>query len=72
MKLTHIEKQMYEVLSTNEIATREALATAKPAPALRTSNVVDVHMKNLRVKLKAEGMEVRTIRGIGYQLVKPS
>ncbi len=32
------------------------------------SNVVDVHIKNIRRKLKAYGKSLQTIRGIGYTL----
>ncbi len=32
------------------------------------SNVVDVHMKNLRKKLKTYGKHLQTIRGVGYKM----
>ena len=35
------------------------------------SNVVDVHVKNLRRKLEGEGADVlETVRGIGYRLAE--
>lgn len=33
------------------------------------SNSVDVHIKNLRKKLAGTRYSIRTVRGIGYQLV---
>ena len=33
------------------------------------SRTVDIHIKNLREKLKAEGESIRSVRGVGYMLV---
>lgn len=71
-KLTFVEQQMFDLLldSGDTIVKREELATAKPKPVLYNSNSVDVHIKNLRRKIKKEGYEIVTRRGIGYQLKK--
>jgi len=31
------------------------------------SNLVEVHIKNLRVKLGAEASSIETVRGVGYR-----
>jgi DNA-binding response OmpR family regulator len=33
-----------------------------------TPNAVEVHVSRLRAKLAASGMEIRTVRGIGYRI----
>jgi two-component system OmpR family response regulator len=35
------------------------------------SNVIEVHVKNLREKLGAHARMLETVRGVGYQLVVP-
>lgn len=45
------------------------------AEVLGQSNNLDVHIKNLRKKLKAAGMKadcIQTVRGIGYKLDEPA
>jgi two-component system OmpR family response regulator len=37
-----------------------------------SSNVVEVHIKNLREKLGAHGTMIETVRGVGYRAVAPS
>lgn len=49
---------------------RETLLAIKPDALGRKSNVVDVHIKNLRLKLKASEVEIVPLRGVGYQLVQ--
>jgi DNA-binding response OmpR family regulator len=55
-----------------EVFTREELSNQIwDFNALTLSNVLDVHMKNLRKKLHRDGNSARfeTVRGIGYRLV---
>lgn len=55
-----------------EVFTREELSSQVwDFNALTLSNVLDVHMKNLRKKLNQNGNAARfeTIRGVGYRLV---
>lgn len=71
MKLTPIEMQMYDLLAKNpEGVGREILAKAEAPLPKRASNYVDVHIKNLRKKLKKEGMVIVSMRGVGYKLLK--
>jgi two-component system OmpR family response regulator len=37
-----------------------------------SSNVVEVHIKNLREKLGAHGTMIETVRGVGYRAIAPS
>ena len=55
----------------NEVLTREELCNRVwDFNALTLSNVLDVHMKNLRKKLSGENdVRFETVRGIGYRLV---
>lgn len=66
---THIEKQIFEMLSETpgKLISRDRLSTARPKLNLYTSNAVDVHIKNMRKKLPAN-MEIVTKRGMGYFL----
>ncbi|MCR4281392.1 MAG: response regulator transcription factor [Candidatus Kaiserbacteria bacterium] len=60
------------IRSPNEVLTREDLHNKVwDFNALNLSNVLDVHIKNLRKKLESAGNSVRfeTIRGVGYRLV---
>ena len=55
-----------------EVFTREELSSQVwDFNALTLSNVLDVHMKNLRKKLNASGNAARfeTVRGVGYRFV---
>ncbi len=56
----------------NEVLTREELCNRVwDFNALTMSNVLDVHMKNLRKKLSSDddGVRFETVRGVGYRLV---
>jgi len=56
----------------NEVLTREELCNRVwDFNALTMSNVLDVHMKNLRKKLSTDDDSIRfeTVRGVGYRLV---
>lgn len=71
MKLTYIEMQMYELLAQHpQGVERDVLAKVKAQKPERGSNYVDVHIKNLRRKLKKEGVVIVSMRGVGYKLVK--
>jgi DNA-binding response OmpR family regulator len=72
--LTTKEYSLFECLSNrpNEVVTRDELCTQVwDFNSLSWSNVLDVHMKNLRKKLHQSdyGTHLETIRGIGYRLV---
>ncbi len=54
----------------NEVLTREELCNQVwDFNALTMSNVLDVHMKNLRKKLPADEVRLETVRGVGYRFV---
>ena len=56
----------------NEVLTREELCNQVwDFNAMTMSNVLDVHMKNLRKKLSEsdQGVRFETVRGVGYRLV---
>lgn len=52
-----------------EGVSRKSLASVKAPPAERMSNMVDVHVKNLRRKLPPN-MRIELVRGFGYKLVE--
>lgn len=68
-KLTPIEQTLLEFLTRHkgEAVEREVLYTVVNKTSIFGSNLVDVHMKNLRKKLP-EGT-IKTVRGIGYMIV---
>ncbi len=58
-----------------EVFTREELCNQVwDFDAMTLSNVLDVHMKNLRKKLQVPGNNTRfeTVRGVGYRFVVPA
>lgn len=72
--LTLKEFSLFECLSRkpNQVVTRDELCTEVwDFDSLSWSNVLDVHMKNLRKKLSAGdwGARLETVRGVGYRLV---
>jgi DNA-binding response OmpR family regulator len=61
----------YMMRHRGEVVTRDALyAHAWDFADLAFSNTVNVHMKNLREKLKHDGETIQTIRGIGYKMAE--
>ena len=69
-----LPKKEYELLmfllsAPNKIFTREEIATHIWAnPAVAKSRTIDVHIGKLRDKLGAT--RIKTIKGVGYKLVK--
>lgn len=71
MKLTPVEALLFEVLKKMpDGAPRHILKEVKPPPIADLANRVDVHIKNLRRKVKEEGLDIVSIRGFGYRLVQ--
>lgn len=67
-KLTNVEQQYFDILTeATEPVMRGTLEMIHDSAY--NSNVVDVHMMNLRRKL--EGVyTIETIRGVGYKMTK--
>lgn len=69
MKLTSIEQRMYDLLMKDrDGVSREVLKEVKPLLS-EDDNRVDVHIKNIRRKIKEKGMTIESIRGFGYRLI---
>lgn len=59
----------YLMRNSNKVVTRDTLYShAWDFVDLSFSNTVDVHIKNLRKKLKDNGKFIKTIRGVGYKI----
>lgn len=59
----------YLMRNANKVVTRDTLYShAWDFVDLSFSNTVDVHIKNLRKKLKDNGKFIKTIRGVGYKI----
>lgn len=64
----------WEILQQLMLATPNVVAKQKMVESLSewdkelTSNAVEIHISRLRSKLQGSGVEIRTIRGIGYRL----
>jgi DNA-binding response OmpR family regulator len=59
----------YLLKNINTVITRDELYShAWDYADLSMSNTVDVHIKNLRKKIKDNGTIIQTIRGVGYKL----
>lgn len=59
----------YLMRNVNKVVTRDTLYShAWDFVDLSFSNTVDVHIKNLRKKLKDNGKFIKTIRGVGYKI----
>lgn len=70
MKMTPVESLMFEVLKKMpDGAPRHILKEVKPPPIADMANRVDVHIKNLRRKIRDQGLDIISIRGFGYRLV---
>lgn len=72
LKLNPLETQIFEMLyrAGDKGASREELLEYKVPVPTRKSNVIDVHIKNLRKKLVGTQYEIQTIRGVGYRIYK--
>jgi two-component system phosphate regulon response regulator PhoB len=72
LRLTRIEHKLLVALASppGRINDREGLVAA--VWGLRgvkaTTNAVDTHVKRLRIKLRAAGCVIETVRGAGYRL----
>ena len=59
----------YLVRNSNKVVTRDELYShAWDFADSSFSNTVDVHIKNLRKKIKNNGRKIQTIRGVGYKM----
>lgn len=73
-KLLNLTLQEYRMLEyfmhhPNQVVEREQILSAVWDFAYQgLSNVVDVHIRNIRKKLGKYGRTIKTVRGIGYQL----
>jgi DNA-binding response OmpR family regulator len=66
MRLTPTQRLYLELLQANpDGVARDTLFATKAPPTKRDSNIVDVHIKNLR----ACGYKIKTLRGIGFKLL---
>jgi len=73
LELTSMEFNVLEVLMRNAgrvVAKRELSEQALGRPLARYDRSLDVHMSSIRHKLGEAGALIRTVRGIGYHLVK--
>lgn len=71
MNLTPVEQAIYDkLLELPDCAPLHILKEIQPPASKRESNIVAVHIKNIRRKIKEDGMEIINIRGFGYKLVK--
>ncbi len=73
IELTTTEFKLLEVLATRKgrVFTRDELVKKKRLwgdEKLIYDRTIDVHIKNLREKLRKAGSMIKTIRGIGYKL----
>lgn len=71
--LTYKEYMLLKLLMENQgfVLTREILMDRIwGLGAERENRTLDVHIRTLRAKLKDAGRYIRTIRGVGYQLVE--
>jgi DNA-binding response OmpR family regulator len=68
-----MEFNVLEVLMRNAgrvVAKKELSEQALGRPLARYDRSLDVHMSSIRHKLGEAGALIRTVRGIGYHLVK--
>lgn len=62
--LAHLARDAGRVVARTDLLARVWGMTFDP-----TSNVVEVHVKNLRDKLPTDSVSIETVRGVGYRLV---
>lgn len=71
LKLTAREAMYLEVLQEHtEGVSREDLSSLRPEAPTYSSNLVDVHVMNLRKKLAAAGYGIQAVRGYGYRIIR--
>jgi len=63
-------EQLYlDALQKEPLVTRDTLYyMARSVTRRQYSNVVDVHIKNLRKKIAEDGLVIHSVRGLGYKL----
>jgi len=69
--LTPTEQMYLETLEKypDGLSLEKLVEIKRPEPKLRDTSIVLTHIKNIRRKLP-RNMEIETIRGFGYRLVK--
>ena len=73
LHLTSIEFNVLEVLMRNAgrvVSKQEISENALGRPLARFDRSIDVHLSSIRQKLGDGGKLIRTVRGLGYHLVK--
>ncbi|HYL90924.1 MAG TPA: response regulator transcription factor [Burkholderiales bacterium] len=73
LHLTSIEFNVLEVLMRNAgrvVSKQEISENALGRPLARFDRSIDVHLSSIRQKLGEGGRLIRTVRGLGYHLVK--
>jgi len=74
IKLSNKEFDLLEFLliNSNVVLTRYQISEHlnRDFDSLKTSNVVDAHIKNLRKKLKSASPIIETVRGVGFTIKK--
>ncbi len=71
LSLSPLEFRLMEVLATNRgevLSRKELLRLVWEGEESVTERTVDVHIRNLRVKMGEAGKRIKTIRGWGYKL----
>jgi len=74
IKLSNKEFELLEflLLNANIVLTRYQISEHlnRDFDSLKTSNVVDAHIKNLRKKLGTASAIIETVRGVGFTIKK--
>jgi len=74
ISLSHKEFELLEflLLHVNIVLTRYQISEHlnRDFDSLKTSNVVDAHIKNLRKKLGSAASIIKTVRGVGFMICK--
>lgn len=71
MNLTPTEALYFDALLKNpDGISREKLHPLRPSAPPRSTNLVDVHIKDLRKKIKGSGYEIKCVRKFGYKMEK--
>ncbi len=72
IELTATQFRIVEMLAQNSgrVLSRDQILKRKTAMDNRLAydRTVDVHIKNLREKIKGGGVEIKTVRGVGYKM----
>jgi DNA-binding response OmpR family regulator len=74
IKLSNKEFELLEflLLNSNVVLTRYQISEHlnRDFDSLKTSNIVDAHIKNLRKKLQSASSVIETVRGVGFTIKK--